>query len=156
MQIRRAREQDIPGLGRLLYQVQDVHAKGRPDLFRAGGKKYTDEELLTIIRDDERPIFVAVDETEKVLGYAFCIYEVQGDTPSVVGRKILYIDDLCVDEACRGVHIGKALYAHVVETARAAGCYHITLNVWQLNESALHFYEACGLLPLKTMMEFVL
>ena len=156
MQIRRANEQDISGLDRLLYQVQDVHAKGRPDLFRPGGKKYTDEELVAIIRDDERPIFVAVDETGTILGYAFCIYETQQDTPSVVGRRILYIDDLCVDESCRGQHIGKALYAHVVETAREAGCYHITLNVWQLNEPALRFYESCGLVPLKTMMEFVL
>ena len=156
MQIRRADEYDIPGLDRLLYQVQDVHAKGRPDLFRLGGKKYTDEELLTIIKDDERPIFVAVDETGKVMGYAFCIYQTQEDSQSVVGRRILYIDDLCVDEACRGQHIGKTLYAHVVKMARASGCYHITLNVWQLNESALRFYEACGLVPLKTMMEFVL
>lgn len=156
MKIRRAEEYDISGLDRLLYQVQDVHAKGRPDLFCPGGKKYTDEELLAIIRDDERPIFVAADETGTILGYAFCIFETQKDTSNVVGRKILYIDDLCVDEACRGQHIGKALYAHVVETARLAGCYHITLNVWQLNEPALRFYEACGLVPLKTMMEFVL
>ena len=156
MKIRRADEQDIPGINKLLYQVQGVHAAGRPDLFKVGGKKYNDEELGAILRDDERPIYVAVDEADGVLGYAFCIYETLSDNASVVGRKVLYIDDLCVDEACRRQHVGKALYEHVVETARAAGCYHVTLNVWQINESALHFYEACGLAPLKTMMEFVL
>lgn len=156
MNIRRAADQDIPRLDELLYRVQGVHAAGRPDLFKAGGKKYNDGELAAIIRDDDRPVFVAVDEADRVLGYAFCICQTQEDNASVVGRKILYIDDLCIDEVCRGQHIGKALYEHVVETARAAGCYHVTLNVWQLNDAAMRFYEACGLAPLKTMMEFVL
>ena len=70
--------------------------------------------------------------------------------------KSLYIDDLCVDEAMRGRHIGRALYEHVVSEAKKSGCYHITLNVWSLNEKAQRFYEKCGLKPLKTVMEQVL
>lgn len=42
MLIRRAEERDIPRIHGLLAQVAQVHHTGRPDLFRAGGRKYTD------------------------------------------------------------------------------------------------------------------
>ena len=97
MNIRRANERDIAGINKLLYQVHRIHAEGRPDIFRLGNKKYNDEELCAIISSDNTPIFVAVDEGEKVLGYAFCIYEETKDNPSLMDRKTVYIDDLCVD-----------------------------------------------------------
>ncbi len=75
MLIRRAKETDMPGINHLLRQVLMVHHNGRPDLFKADAKKYTDEQLAEIIRDDRKPIFVAVDEEEQVLGYAFCIWQ---------------------------------------------------------------------------------
>ena len=49
MNIRRAETGDIPRLGDLLLQVCRVHHQGRPDLFRAGGRKYTDEELAVLL-----------------------------------------------------------------------------------------------------------
>ena len=73
MKVRRAEEQDIPKIGELLLQVAAVHAKGRPDLFKAGQRKYTDEELKDILRDPARPVFVAADDDDLPLGYAFCM-----------------------------------------------------------------------------------
>ena len=52
--IRRAIVTDIHDIDRLLYQVNQIHADGRPDLFVGGLKKYTDEELAEIIPDDSR------------------------------------------------------------------------------------------------------
>ena len=63
MEIRRATSRDLVGVHSLLSQVLTVHAEGRPDLFRAGTRKYTDEELLGIFADDARPVFVAVGTT---------------------------------------------------------------------------------------------
>ena len=51
MKVRRAEERDIPRIAELLLRVAKVHADGRPDLFRAGQRKYTDEELKAILRD---------------------------------------------------------------------------------------------------------
>ena len=156
MQIRRAKQQDIEGLDRLLYQVLMVHHNGRPDLFKDHVKKYTDEQLLAIIADDERPIFVGVDEAEHVLGYAFCIFEQQLDSNVMTPIKTLYIDDLCVDETLRGQHVGSRIYEHVLGFAKENGCYHVTLNVWECNPSARKFYESMGLVPYKTCMEKIL
>ncbi len=156
MNIRRATERDIPGLNRLLEQVLMVHHVGRPDLFKSGAKKYTDEELKGILTDDSRPIFVGVDEREEVMGYAFCIFQQHIGSHILTDIKTLYIDDLCVDESLRGQHIGRQLYEHVVQFAKDSGCYNVTLNVWSCNESALRFYEKCGLKPQKVGMEIIL
>ena len=153
MNIRRADERDIAGINKLLYQVHRIHAEGRPDIFRLGNKKYNDEELCAILACDTTPIFVAVDDEEKVLGYAFCIYEETKNNPSLMDRKTVYIDDLCVDATERGQHIGTALYDYVKDEAKKEGCSAVTLNVWCLNEGAMRFYEKCGMKPLKVVME---
>ncbi len=156
MNIRRAEERDIPRMGELLLQVCRVHHDGRPDLFRAGGRKYDDEELRVLLKDAERPILVALDETGLVLGYAFCVYQRHQGEGSFNDMTTLYLDDLCVDESCRGQHVGRALYEAVLDMAREAGCYNVTLNVWSCNESAMRFYEKCGLKPQKLGMECIL
>ena len=153
MNIRRATEQDIGGINALLYQVHRIHAEGRPDIFRLGNKKYNDDELRAIIADDNAPIFVATDDAETVLGYAFCIYQEVKNNASLCDRKTVYIDDLCVDATLRGQHIGSALYDYVKEQAKSEGCVAVTLNVWCLNEGAMHFYEKLGMKPLKVVME---
>ena len=156
MDIRRATESDMAGLNNLLNQVLMVHHKGRPDIFKANCKKYTDEELLGIIADDSRPIFVAADEDGAVMGYAFCVFQQHKDNNILTDIKTLYIDDLCVDENIRGRHIGRSLYDYVVDFAKNSGCYNVTLNVWSLNEGAMKFYEKCGLKPQKIGMEIIL
>ena len=156
MNIRPAREKDIPRLGDLLLQVCRVHHQGRPDLFRAGGRKYDDEELRRLLKDSDRPILVAEDESGWVSGYAFCVYQYHRSEGSFNDMTTLYLDDLCVDETSRGRHVGHALYQAVLDLARRTGCYNVTLNVWSCNESAMRFYESCGLRPQKVGMEVIL
>lgn len=156
MEIRRAKEQDMDGINNLLLQVCLVHHKGRPDLFKYGAKKYSDEELKAIIHDDTRPILTAIDENGTVLGYAFCIFQQHLNNNILTDIKTLYIDDLCVDEQLRGQHIGRQLYEAVLDYARASDCYNVTLNVWSLNEAAMKFYQSCGLKPQKVGMETIL
>lgn len=156
MNIRQAIQADIPQVAKLLYQVQDVHAKGRPDLFCEGARKYTDDELKEIFADaSNRPVFVA-ELDGRVVGYAFCVFEETLQSHSLKTVKSLYVDDLCVDEAYRNSHIGTALYDYVSKFAKEQGCYRITLNVWELNSDARRFYEKKGLVPFKTAMEQIL
>lgn len=156
MIIRRGNAGDIPGIKKLLGQVLMVHHNGRPDLFKSGTRKYTDEELIEILQDDSRPVFVAVNEENKVLGYAFCVFCQHLNNNILTDVKSLYIDDLCVDEELRGQGIGKVLYEYVVDYARRQGCYNVTLNVWSCNPAAMKFYEKCGLVPQKVGMEKIL
>ncbi len=153
--IRFAQEKDIPKIGDLLSQVDMVHHLGRPDIFKIG-RKYSDDELKILLKDSNRPILVATDENDAVMGYCFCVFQQHTDNSVLTDIKTLYIDDLCVDENLRGKHIGKELYNAAVEFAKQNGCYNLTLNVWSCNKSALKFYESCGLVPQKIGMELIL
>lgn len=156
MKIRRAENKDISKINDLLKQVCLVHYEGRPDLFKKGSRKYTDVQLEEMIADEGKPIFVAVDDLDRVLGYVFCIFEQYTDSNILTDVKTLYIDDLCVDENLRGQHIGKQLYEFTLNFAKESGCYNLTLNVWNCNPAAMKFYESCGLLPQKVHMETIL
>ena len=155
MEIRLATKSEIPGMIELLKQVGEVHHQIRPDLFRSGAQKYNEAELEEILQDGSRPIFAAV-ENGKLLGYCFCILQVTENDPVLCDRKVLYIDDLCVDETIRGKGVAKALYEKTLEYARTLGCHAVTLNVWCGNDRAMHFYEKCGSKPQKIGMETIL
>lgn len=146
---------EINGVNKLLRQVLEVHHSGRPDLFKGGVKKYTDEQLSGILSDEKTPVFGAFEGGE-LLGYAFCILKTNEGSNILTDIKTLYIDDLCVDEAHRGRHIGRSIYEYVCGFAKEAGCYNITLNVWSCNPSAVKFYESLGLKPQKIGMEKIL
>ena len=155
MIIRRAEPKDLNAITDLLNQVLEVHHKGRPDIFKGHCRKYTNDEILNIIDDDNRPVFVA-EIDENVLGYAFCIITQHINDNILTNIKTLYIDDLCVNKNSRGNHIGKSLYDYVLSYAKEIGCYNVTLNVWTCNTTAMKFYEKCGLTPQKIGMEKIL
>lgn len=156
MIIRKATERDIDGLSRLLDQVGEVHHLGRPDLFKQGAHKYSDADLIDLLHGNETTVFCAVDDNDWMMGYAFCIHQQHIGHPVLTDIQTLYIDDLCVDESCRNQHVGKALYTHVLAYAKDHGYYNVTLNVWGFNESAIRFYESCGLTIQKIGMEQIL
>ena len=102
MTIRRANENDIPRLLELLEQVLQIHADIRPDIFIPGTTKYTNEELAQMIKDDTRPIYVAADENDNCLGYAFCQLQEQPFSNNMVPFTSLFIDDTQIIDKKRG------------------------------------------------------
>ncbi len=99
---------------------------------------------------------MAEDKAGDIAGYAFCVFQTHEESNVLTDIKTIYIDDLCVDEGRRGLHIGRSLYEFVLDFARQNGCYNVTLNVWSCNEAAMRFYEKCGLRPQKIGMEIIL
>lgn len=156
MNIRRAEKKDIPMLMELLRQVHGVHFDIRPDIFKPTTTKYSPAELDEILCDPARPILVAADDGDNVLGYAFCVFKQAVNDLLLTDIKTLYIDDLCIDKHHRGEHIGTALYNAVLALAKETGCYNVTLNVWCGNDSAMEFYKAKGLKPQRIFMEHIL
>ena len=155
MEIRFAKTEDTPAILQLLRQVGQVHHEIRPDIFRDGAQKYGASQVMALMNKPGVAIFIAAEE-EKVLGYCFCFMKTYEKDPVLCDRTELYIDDLCVDEACRRGGVGKALYAAACRYARQSRCHSVTLNVWSCNESALGFYKALGMKPQKISMENVL
>lgn len=154
--IRNAKITDFPGISSLLEQVLMVHYDLRPDLFIANTKKYTEAQFAELLSDPDTPVFVFTDDDGRILGHAFCALKNYTDFGNMVPHKSLYIDDICVDENCRGRHIATALLEFVKDYAKELGCYNITLNVWEGNRPARSFYEAMGMGIQKTTMEMIL
>ena len=156
MNIRRAHEKDIPRLIELLEQVLQIHAEIRPDIFIPDTTKYTEQELATLLKDEKKPIYVAVNEEDVCLGYAFCQVKEQPFSNNMVQFQSLFIDDLCVDRFARGQHIGESLFDYVKQEAKKMGCYEVTLNVWAGNTSAEKFYEKMGMKTKERQLEYIL
>ena len=74
MTIRKAEEKDILRIIELLGQVLQIHADIRPDnfYFPVNPPKYTVSELTELLEKEEKPIYVAVNEEDVCVGYAFC------------------------------------------------------------------------------------
>ena len=154
--IRRAEEKNVDRIVELLKVIAKEHHKGRPDLFATGRKKYSHRELRGILEEPDRVVFVAVDENDYVVGYLFSYIIDQKRNSLFNDIKTLYIDDLCVDESCRGMGIGKRLFAHSIEFGKAYGCYNIELNVWSFNEKAIEFYKKLGMDTQCYKMEYII
>lgn len=154
--IRRAESKDLQRISDLLLQVLTVHHEIRPDLFKENCRKYNDRQILALIENDLRPVFLYEDDDGVVQGYAMCVLEQHPGNNILTDIKTLYIDDLCVDENARGTGIGKQLFEYVKAYAKEQGCYNLTLNMWEGNDRAIKFYRDLGLVPYKYGMETIL
>ena len=98
---------------------------------------------------------MAADENGRDVGYTFCVMKRQPFSTNMKDFKTLFIDDLCIDESCRGQHVGRKLFDYVMAYAKSQGCYDVTLNVWEGNDSAKGFYEKMGMFVKETQMEIL-
>lgn len=156
MMIRKAEERDIPRIMELLGQVLQIHADIRPDIFIPGTTKYTADELKELLKNKEKLIYIAANEADVCVGYAFCQLQEQPFSNNMVQFKSLFIDDLCVDQQARGQHIGESLFEYVKNEAKRMNCYEVTLNVWAGNASAEKFYEKMRMKAKERQMEYIL
>ena len=90
------------------------------------------------------------------MGYVFCEIKEQPFSTTMKQFKTLYVDDLCVSENARGRGIGQSLFEFAKRYAKEIGCYDLTLNVWEGNETARAFYEKVGMSVKETQMEIIL
>lgn len=155
MVVRKAQSKDIKRILELLVQVNLVHANLRPDLFEKT-TKYKASDLEKILNDNTMQIFVCVDDNDYVLGYGICVLEDYSNVDLRTNIKSIYIDDICVDETKRRLHVGKQIYEHILAFGKENGFYNITLNVWEGNDAAYNFYRSLGMITLKTTLETII
>lgn len=131
---------DWEEINRLSAQVAQLHTAWRPDLFRNADISYPQEVLEELMK--EKSIFVA-KLNGVVVGYtAFWIWETNGTCS--VPRKVMSINDFCVDEHVRGHGIGTQMMQELRILAQAFGCTDLQLTVYPQNDAAIAFYQKCG------------
>jgi GNAT superfamily N-acetyltransferase len=92
-------------------------------------------------------VLAEVDDGQGAAVVGFALFFTNFST--FLGRPGLYLEDLFVKPAQRGLGIGKALLEHLGALAVERGCGRFEWSVLDWNENAIRFYERMGakLLP---------
>ena len=131
---------DRDAVNALALQAHTMHAQWRPDLFELVDELYTEERMQDMIR--QRLLYVA-RINDAIIGYVL-LKILDYDWPGVVRRKVMLVDELCVEELCRGHGIGSEMMEDVRALAKAFRCTDLQLGVYPQNDDAVGFFQKCG------------
>lgn len=151
--VRFAEEKDIPRINELRRQVNELHAQGRPDVFKSGFCQELQDRVYELWRGEESDVIVA-EKDGVICGMAGVEYLSKQESPYCNARKIYYITEFGVDEACQRQGVGRELMDFMRADARAKGFSSIELDMWTFNETAQKFYEAIGFQTFRRFMEW--
>jgi len=150
--VRFAKETELERVNELRKQVNELHAAGRPDIFKPGFSKELQDHVFAIWNDPDQKIVVA--ERDGVLcGVAVLHHIRKPENPYMYERDFLDIDEFCVDEAYRRTGVATELIAFIRLYAKSEGFDRIELNMWEFNGDALAFYEAVGFTTYRRYLE---
>ena len=135
-----ATKHDRPAVNRLSRQVHEMHVQWRPDLYTMPEELFPEELYTELVKN--RELYVAKLDGA-VIGFALLRMRVSEGVGKVT-RKIMLIDQVCVDEALRNHGIGTQMMEEVRALARAFGCTDLQLGVYPQNDAAVSFYQKCG------------
>lgn len=151
--VRFAEEKDLPRVNELRRQVSELHASGRPDIFKPGFCQELQDRVYTLLRDENSDVIVA--EREGVIAGMACVeYLKKQESPYNMERNIYYITEFCVDEAFQRSGVGSELMKFMRTDAVAKGFNRIELDMWTFNEKAARFYEKIGFQTFRKFMEW--
>ena len=127
-------------VNRLARQVHELHVSWRPDLYTMPEELFPEERYSELVKN--RELYVAKLDGA-VIGFAWVrIRTAEG--VGLVTRKVMLINQVCVDEALRNHGIGTRMMEEVRVLARAFGCTDLQLGVYPQNDAAVSFYQKCG------------
>ena len=135
-----ATKNDRSAVNRLARQVHEMHVQWRPDLYNMPEELFPEELYDELVKN--RELYVAKLDGA-VIGFALLKMRVSEGVGKVT-RKIMLIDQVCVDEALRNHGIGTQMMEEVRVLARAFGCTDLQLGVYPQNDAAVSFYQKCG------------
>ena len=136
-----AQTSDWAAVNALAHQVHDLHVSWRPDIYQKADYLYSVDRFASAIQN--RELYVAKLEGQ-VVGFTLLPIRIV-EQSGLVSRKIMLINEFCVDEFCRNQGIGKAMMADVHALARAFRCTDIQIDVYPQNDEAVSFCQKCGL-----------
>ena len=135
-----ARFTDREAVNCLASEVHAMHVAWRPDIYEMVEELYSQERFAQSIKNHQ--LFVA-RIGDAVAGYILLKIR-EYNWPGVVYRKVMVVDEICVDEICRGQGIGTQMMQDATALAKAFGCTDMQLGVYPQNDSAVSFYQKCG------------
>jgi len=143
MNIRRADLTDIDALEKLNREVQEIHIRNYPRIFKETSSEEVKSWFRSLFEEEDVYIFMACEETDSV-GYVILRTLTHPENPFIYAVKIAYIDQICVTQSQRGRGVGRKLMEHAIEHAVNLGFDRIELDVWHKNTNAREAFEKIG------------
>jgi GNAT superfamily N-acetyltransferase len=134
--VRRASESDLEALISLYHELAADKTTAAP-----GGRDSSESLLTEILADPRRELAVAVVDGQLV-GTADLLV-----VPNLThrGDPWAVVENVIVASSARRTGVGRALMTHLIELARAAGCYKLQLASGKHRTEAHEFYRSMGL-----------
>ena len=151
MIIRKARIEDIEQIVKIMQEIQNLHIKNRPDIFKSREIEEVSADVIKKLNSPDMIIIVA-EENKEISGIAICRIKEVKNNINLKNAKVLYIDEIGVESNSQRNGIGKLLINKAKKIAKEKSCNRLELNCWQFN-SALEFYKKVGFEQQRTTYE---
>ena len=135
-----ATKHDRLDVNRLARQVHEMHVQWRPDLYTMPEELFPEELYAELVKN--RELYVAKLDGA-VIGFAWVRIRTS-EGVGLITRKVMLINQVCVDEALRNHGIGTQMMEEIRVLAKAFGCTDLQLGVFPQNDAAVSFYQKCG------------
>lgn len=153
--IREGTLSDYKGVNDLNCQIHGIHVQERPDIYKNTEVPLDKDYYSCLLKDENAKVILAISE-DRAIGYSIFEIKVTPNRDNLVYRKIIYVDDICVDENYRGKGIGKKLFKYISEYGKGVGAHSLELSVWEFNKGAIDFYNKMGMDTKNRRMEIKL
>ena len=150
--IREAVTADAGSLSSLNDDVQRMHARAHPHLFKSpGDDAFAVEYLRKALADESTAVYIASIQGEDI-GYVNARIVDQPQNPFMKATKCIYIGQISVRPGHRRKGVATKLIEAVKSLAASEKIDTITLDTWAFNEDARRFFESQGFSPCLTRM----
>ena len=144
MKIRLAISADSLLLSSLCMDVQSLHAKHHPDLFKIPpSNDFAVSFFDEMLTDSAITIFIA-EENGQALGYVLCKLIERTENPFTFAMRYLLVDQISVHPTTQGRGVGAALIKQAEVLAMELNVQRIQLDSWGFNTEAHAFFEKMG------------
>ena len=149
--IRKAIKLDYESVIKIMSQVQDMHVKWRPDIYKPNENLIPEDEVERII---ENGTFYVAEANDIVVGVLEIMFR-HVESPSHVTRDVVFIDTMAIDENYRGMGIGHQMFDFLKAMKQEMGLDGIELQVNAKNRAAYEMYQKCGFTEKSINMELI-
>lgn len=98
--VRYAKREELESVNNIRKQVNELHVKGRPDMFRKDGWQFIEPFVCTRFDEENSRVIVAAIE-EEIVGMAVVQYIARPKSPFNKDQRFLHIEEFGVEEKHR-------------------------------------------------------
>ena len=144
MNIRQATRADSFLLSSLCMDVQQLHAKHHPGIFKMPqSADFAAVFFDKMLADPDITIYIA-EENAQAYGYILCKLTEREEGAFTHPNRFLHIDQISIRPDAQRRGAGTALMDQVERLARELGVSKIQLDSWDFNTKAHTFFETLG------------